>query len=75
VSLARALLLQPPLLLLDEPLSALDGVTKKSLRKLLRKLYSQGNMTVLHVSHDPDDVVELGTRMVILENSKLKSKE
>jgi ABC-type sugar transport system ATPase subunit len=71
VSLARALLLKPPLLLLDEPFAALDGGTKRNLRELLRKLHQMEQMTVLHVSHDSDDWRRLGTRMVRLERGKL----
>jgi molybdate transport system ATP-binding protein len=72
VSLARALLLKPPLLLLDEPLAALDGGTKRNLRKLLRQLHRMEQMTVLHVSHDPDDWTQLGTSTVRLERGKLR---
>jgi molybdate transport system ATP-binding protein len=72
VSLARALLLKPPLLLLDEPLAALDGGTKRNLRKLLRQLHRMEQMIVLHVSHDPDDWTQLGTRTVRLERGKLR---
>jgi ABC-type sugar transport system ATPase subunit len=71
VSLARALLLKPPLLLLDEPFAALDGGTKRNLRELLRKLHQIEQMTVLHVSHDSDDWRQLGTGMVRLERGKL----
>jgi ABC-type sulfate/molybdate transport systems ATPase subunit len=56
VSLARALLLRPPLLLLDEPLSALDGRTRQTIRELLRQLHEREKMTVLHVTHDREDL-------------------
>jgi molybdate transport system ATP-binding protein len=71
VSLARALLLQPSWLLLDEPLSSLDAQTKQNLRGLLRQLHQQGQVTVLHVTHDREDVDCLGTRLVELERGQL----
>jgi molybdate transport system ATP-binding protein len=72
VSLTRALLLRPPLLLLDEPFAALDGETKCNLRELLRQLHRMEQMTVLHVSHDPEDRKRLGSRTVRLERGKLR---
>ena len=69
VSLARALLLQPSWLLLDEPLSSLDAQTKQNIRGLLRQLHQQGQVTVLHVTHDREDVDFLGTRLVKLEHN------
>jgi molybdate transport system ATP-binding protein len=72
VSLARALLLQPPLLLLDEPLSALDGRTRQTIRELLRQLHEREKMTVLHVTHDPEDLDRLGTGAVELERGRLR---
>jgi ABC-type sugar transport system ATPase subunit len=71
VSLARALLLQPPLLLLDEPLSALDGRTRRTIREFLRQLHARERMTVLHVTHDPEDL-NLGTAVVELEQGRLR---
>lgn len=74
VSLARALLLQPPLLLLDEPLSALDGRTRQTIRELLRQLHEREKMTVLHVTHDPEDLDRLGTGAVELERGRLRKR-
>lgn len=72
VSLARAILLRPPLLLLDEPLSALDSQTKSSLRELLRELHRENEMIVIHVTHDPEEALQLGTRLLVLEDGQMK---
>ncbi len=71
VSLARALLLRPPLLLLDEPLSALDPQTKFNLQELLRFLHHKDNITVIHVTHDPNEAVRLGERLFIMEKGEI----
>ncbi len=71
VALARALLLQPPLLLLDEPLAALDWESQEKLRRLLRELQRRERMTVLHVTHDLEEAVQLGTCLAVLEGGRL----
>lgn len=67
VSLARALLPKPPLLLLDEPLSSLDSQTKQSIQVLLREIHLREKVTVIHVTHDLDEAKQLGTRMLMLK--------
>jgi ABC-type sugar transport system ATPase subunit len=71
VSLARALLLQPALLLLDEPLSALDWRTKSVLRQLLAELQRRERMTVFHVTHDLEEAAALGMMMAVMENGRI----
>jgi ABC-type sugar transport system ATPase subunit len=71
VSLARALLLRPPLLLLDEPLSALDPQTKHHIQELLSLIHRRENITVVHVTHDENEALQLGTKMVILKDGKI----
>jgi ABC-type sugar transport system ATPase subunit len=56
VSLARALMPSPSLLLLDEPFSALDAPTRAVVRSFLAEICDRERMTVLHVTHDPEDV-------------------
>jgi molybdate transport system ATP-binding protein len=73
VSLARALLLRPPLLLLDEPLSALDSQTKHHLQDLLRFIHQKDNISIIHVTHDQNEAVQLGDRMIILKEGKINS--
>jgi molybdate transport system ATP-binding protein len=71
VSLARALLLRPPLLLLDEPLSSLDPQTKLHLQELFRLIHRKDNIAIIHVTHDPNEAVQLGSRMIILKEGKI----
>ncbi|MBB2993010.1 sulfonate transport system ATP-binding protein [Mycolicibacterium iranicum] len=67
VSLARALVAEPQLLLLDEPFGALDALTRLSMRHLLLDLWREHGFGVLLVTHDVDEAVALADRVVILE--------
>lgn len=67
VALARALAAEPSLLLLDEPLAALDIRTRDEVRQVLRSTLAGGPAAVLLVSHDPVDVLALADRVVVLE--------
>lgn len=71
VALARALVLEPDLLLLDEPLAALDAISRRQVRAfLVEHLARFGHPTVL-VTHDVDDVVALDARVAVLEQGSL----
>ena len=71
IALARALILEPPLLLLDEPLAALDASTRGSVRAQLKAvLGSYGGSTVI-VTHDPTDALALADQLVVLENGSV----
>ena len=67
VTLARALAPEPALLLLDEPLAALDAATREDVRRLLRVTLAGGPAACLVVTHDPVDVVALADRLIVLE--------
>jgi len=71
-ALARALVVEPRLLLMDEPLSALDPQTRQTTRSLLRKLMHDSDVTVLHITHDMDDVWALADRVAIMRNGQLE---
>jgi molybdate transport system permease protein len=71
VALARALAAEPQLVLLDEPLAALDSTTKDDVRRLLRTTLAGGPAPGLLVTHDPVDVVALADRVLVLEEGRV----
>ena len=66
VGLARALAADPPLLLMDEPFGALDPLTRLRLQTELRKLHREVGKTVIFVTHDVDEAIQMGDRIAIL---------
>ena len=68
VGLCRALMLKPKLLLLDEPFSAVDPLTRLELYEVVEKLISNEAVTIVMVSHDLGEAKRLGDRMVVLQN-------
>lgn len=73
VSLARAVAFRPRVLVLDEPLSALDEATRSSIQFFLRRLNRDESVTVLHVTHDPDEAIALATVQWRLDGGRLIS--
>ncbi|MEH6471360.1 MAG: molybdenum ABC transporter ATP-binding protein [Halopseudomonas sp.] len=70
VAIARALLTSPELLLMDEPLSALDHQSKKDILPYLEQLHSSLSIPVLYVTHAPDEVARLADHLVVLEKGR-----
>jgi sulfonate transport system ATP-binding protein len=70
-ALARALIREPELLLLDEPFAALDALTRISMHHLLRRLCDRHHPSVLLVTHDVDEAVLLADRVLVLEGGRL----
>jgi NitT/TauT family transport system ATP-binding protein len=66
VGIARAFAVEPDLLLMDEPFSHLDAITARSLREQLQALWNEAKKTVLFVTHDIAEAVQLSTRILIL---------
>jgi sulfonate transport system ATP-binding protein len=71
VSLARALVAEPELLLLDEPFGALDALTRLTMRRLLLDLWREHGFGVLLVTHDVDEAVALADRVVVLDEGRV----
>jgi ABC-type sugar transport system ATPase subunit len=71
VALGRALAFQPAVLLLDEPLSALDEGTRGDMYALLRRLRERTGVTTLHVTHNRDEAEALADRLFVLEDGRL----
>ncbi len=71
VALARALAPRPQVLLLDEPLGALDGPLRRRLQTDLRALFERLELTVVHVTHDVGEAFELGDRVAVLHDGRL----
>lgn len=71
VSIGRALVTEPKLLLMDEPFSALDYNLKKAMQKLVKNLQKELRVTTLFITHDRDEAFTLGDRLGIMENGKL----
>jgi len=72
VALARALVTEPRLLLLDEPLSALDASLREEMRELVREVQEQGGYTTVFVTHDQEEAVVLADRIALLFDGKLQ---
>ena len=70
-AIARALIIEPEVLLLDEPLSALDTETRAKLREELRRIHSLTNTTMIHVTHSFDETFLLGNQMAIMNHGEI----
>ena len=72
VALARALARKPKLLLLDEPLSAIDNEMRSNLQQTLLSIHSHYNVTAIIVSHDINEIVKLTSKAIHLQNGKIQ---
>lgn len=75
VAIGRALLTDPDILLMDEPLSALDVPRKRELMQYLERLSKEINIPILYVTHSLDELLRLADRVVLMENGKVKAYE
>lgn len=71
VALARTIVMKPEVLLLDEPLSALDSVIKESIKNLIKEISSRYNLTTIMVTHDPEEALTLSDRILLLNQGKI----
>src|SRR5574337_1113169 len=72
VALARALVLHPKALLMDEPLSSLDLELNQRIRKEILSLHKTLGFTLVYVTHDREEALDIGTRVVLMEKGKIK---
>lgn len=70
VGIARALAAGPDILLMDEPFSAVDAITRASLQDELKRIHQQTGITVLFVTHDIDEALDLGDRVLVMEEGR-----
>ncbi len=71
VALARTLVMKPKILLLDEPLSALDGVIKESIKEKIKRVAKELNLTTIIVTHDPEEALSLSDRVMIMNGGHI----
>jgi sulfate transport system ATP-binding protein len=72
MALARALAVQPRVLLLDEPFGALDATVRKELRAWLRRLHDEVHVTTVFVTHDQEEAMEVAEQIVVLNDGKIE---
>ena len=71
VALARALVMEPAVLLLDEPLSALDIETKERMQRELIDIHRRLKLTIIHVTHDFEEAMVLGSRVAVMNDGQI----
>lgn len=71
VALARTMVMKPKILLLDEPLSALDGVIKESIKDRIKTIAREYNLTTIIVTHDPEEALTLSNRVMIINEGQI----
>ena len=71
IAIARALVNEPKVLLLDEPLSALDGVIKESIKNKIKTIAREFHLTTIIVTHDPEEALTLSDRVLIMKDGNI----
>jgi sulfate transport system ATP-binding protein len=72
IALARALAVEPRVLLLDEPFGALDAKVRKELRRWLRRLHDEMQVTTVFVTHDQEEAMEVADRVVVMNHGRIE---
>lgn len=70
-ALARTLVMKPKILLLDEPLSALDGVIKESIKQKIKEIARDFKLTTIIVTHDPEEALTLSDKVLIVNEGQI----
>ena len=71
VGIVRAMIGEPKILLMDEPFSALDAISRKQLQALTKDLHKEFGMTTIFVTHDTDEALKLGDRIAVLQEGEI----
>lgn len=71
VAIARTLVLKPSIVLLDEPMSALDVATRLSLRNELKRIQREFNIAMIYITHDQEEAFALSDRIIIMQKSRI----
>lgn len=71
VALARTMVMKPKILLLDEPLSALDGIIKESIKEKIKTIAKDFNLTTIIVTHDPEEALTLSDKVLIIDHGEI----
>ena len=71
VGIVRAIIGEPRILLMDEPFSALDAISRKQLQVLTKKLHNEFGVTIIFVTHDTDEALLLADRIAVLQNGQI----
>jgi len=71
IALARALVIEPDVLLLDEPLSNLDAKLRLEMRQEIKRIHSESNITAIYVTHDQKEALSLADRLAVMNNGKI----
>ena len=72
VGIVRAIIAQPKILLMDEPFSALDAISRKQLQGLTKSIHDRFGMTTIFVTHDTDEALKLGNRIAVLQDGEIR---
>jgi sulfate transport system ATP-binding protein len=72
MALARALAVEPKVLLLDEPFGALDATVRKELREWLRRLHEEVHVTTIFVTHDQEEAMEVAEQIVVMNEGHIE---
>lgn len=71
IGIVRAIIGEPRILLMDEPFSALDAISRKQLQVLTKKLHNEFGVTIIFVTHDTDEALLLADRIAVLQNGQI----
>ena len=72
VGIVRAMIAEPMTLLMDEPFSALDAISRKQLQELTKALHNEFKMTTIFVTHDTDEALKLADRIAVLKDGEIQ---